>query len=154
MEFRLASFNEIKEVVEICEKIKETYPFWDEEYPIIDNFIESFNEHGLYVLIDDSLIVGSICVEDGVSSSDCKSLSRFMVRVDKRKQGYGKTIFESVEKEIKKQGFTKIDFLVHKDHPFAFKMYQKFGYADCGLFATAWDDGKPHYHLFKKDLNN
>ena len=44
MKFRLAKESEIKIVMEMCEEIKKTYPFWDEEYPILENFIESFEE--------------------------------------------------------------------------------------------------------------
>lgn len=152
MKFRLAKESEIKIVMEMCEEIKKTYPFWDEEYPILENFIESFEEGGLYVLVEDDLIVGSICLEIGVSSNECLSLSRFMVRVGNRKKGYGRYIFSSVEQEVLKRGYKKIDFLVHKDHPFAFEMYKKFGYHDQGLFKTEWDGDTPHYHLLTKEL--
>lgn len=152
MKFRKAKENEINIVLQMCEKIKETYPFWDSEYPVYENFFESFEEGGLYVLEVNNEIVGSICLEIGISSDECLSLSRFMVKPTERKKGYGKFIFESVEKEVIKRGYKKIDFLVHKDHPFAFNMYKSFGYNDQGPYKTEWDGDIPTYHLLTKDL--
>ena len=154
MIFRRALKEEINIIVDMCEEIKKTYPFWDEEYPIYENFLESFEEDGLYVLEVDKEIVGSISFEYGtLKSKDAMTLSRFMVKVGNRNKGYGKFIFESLEKEIIEKNIFKIEFLVHKDHPFAFKMYQSFGYQDQGLYATEWDEGFPHYHLFTKKLS-
>jgi len=152
MKFRKAKEFEINIVMEMCEEIKKTYPLWDSEYPIIENFIESYEEGGLYVLEVDGIIVGSICLEAGISDSECLSLSRFMVKPSERKKGYGRLIFESIEKEVLKRGYKMIDFLVHIDHPFAFKMYESFGYTDKGIFETPWDEGIPHYHLLIKEL--
>ena len=39
MKFRKAKEVEINIVMEMCEEIKKTYPLWDSEYPIIDNFL-------------------------------------------------------------------------------------------------------------------
>ena len=97
MKFRKAKEFEINIVMEMCEEIKKTYPLWDSEYPIIENFIESYEEGGLYVLEVDGIIVGSICLEAGISDSECLSLSRFMVKPSERKKGYGRLIFESIE---------------------------------------------------------
>ena len=154
MIFRKALKSEINIVLDICNEIKKTYPFWDDEYPIYDNFLESFEEDGLYVLEVNNEIVGSISFEYGtLESKDAMTLSRFMVKIGHRNKGYGKVIFEELEKEILNRNIKKIEFLVHKDHPFAFKMYQNFGYQDQGIYETEWDDGDPHYHLFTKTLN-
>lgn len=154
MKFRLVKEKELNLVIEMCEEIKKTYPLWDDEYPTFEDFYESFEEGGLYVLDVDGKIVGSICLGIGISDNKYLSLCRFMVSPDERKKGYGKIIFDSVEKEVLKRGYQDIDFLVHKDHPFGFVMYKNFGYTDMGPYRMPWDDGEEiSYNLFVKKLD-
>ena len=152
MKLRLANEKEIIVIYNMCELIKNNYPFWDEEYPIYDNFLESYNDDGLYVLQVERDIVGSICLEKGITNKYSLSLSRFMIHPNYRRKGYGKIIFELIEHEVIKKGYNNIEFFVHKDHPFAFDMYKGFGYTDKGLYKTEWDEDFPTYHLFTNEL--
>ncbi len=152
MKLRKALEMEIDTVYKMCEDVKKTYPLWDEGYPIYDNFYESFEEGGLYVLDCGGEIVGSICLETGITNDNYLSLSRFMVKESERHKGYGKFIFQEMEKVVLKRGYEGIEFMVHKDHPFAFKMYESFGYKNMGKIPTPWDDGEIIYYLFSKKL--
>ena len=58
VKFRKAKDCEIKKIYELCEEIKKDYPLWDDEYPVFDNFLESYEEDGLYVLCINSEIIG------------------------------------------------------------------------------------------------
>lgn len=154
MIFRKAKESELETVYKMCEDIKIDYPFWDEYYPIFDNFLESYQEGGLYVAETDKEIVGSISVEVSEYNANSVTLSRFMVRPDKRRNGIGRFIFLKIEEIMKKQGFEYIDLLVRFDHPFALKMYESFGYQNLGKVETEWcDNVNEYYLLYTKKIN-
>lgn len=145
--FRKSKENELEIVYKICEDIKKDYPFWDEEYPVFNNFLESYEEGGLFVLEINNKIVGSISVETSIYNQNYVTLSRFMIDRNERRKGYGRYIFNEIEKVMKKQGFEGIDLLVRYNHPFGLKMYESFGYQNLGKVETEWCDNINEYYL-------
>ena len=153
VKFRKAKECEIKKIYELCEEIKKDYPLWDDEYPVFDNFLESYEEDGLYVLCINSEIIGSISLETSSWRADSISISRFMVKEEYRRHGYGRLMFSKIENVIRERGFEYADLFTRNDHPFAIKMYEKLGYQNLGKFDTKWCDNiTEYYYLFVKKL--
>lgn len=149
IKFRKAKEIEIEEIFSIVKEIKKTSKVWDEEYPLIENFIESFDEGGLYVLVNDSDIIGSICVYKSETTMDCVGLARFLVNPKYQRQGYGRMIFEKIEAILKKE-YKYIELYVDEVHPYAFLMYEKFGYTDLGERKTPWKEENKYHYLIKE----
>lgn len=153
---RIATEEELTKVYSLCKEVKHTYPYWDEYYPLYDDFLDTY-DNGFVVLCEaNNEIIGSICVEydfqDVDGYEDCMSFSRFMVKESYRNQGIGHKLFEFSENIVKKEGYNKIAFLVHKDNTKALNLYIKWGYENKGLVKVCWDEveNEDYYLHFKK----
>lgn len=153
IKFRRAKEEEIEKVYLLCEEIKKDYPLWDEYYPVFDNFLESYEEDGLFVLCLDEEIIGSVSLETSSWQSNSISISRLMVKNKYRMKGYSKVLLSKVETIIKDRGFEYADLFVRFDHPFAVEMYEKAGYKNLGKFDTEWCDNiTEYYYLLVKEM--
>ena len=146
---RLAKESEIKLINDLCNEVKNYYSLWDDEYPVIDNFIESFEGDGLFVIELDGKIIGSLSTEESLISNDCISLSRFFILKDYQKKGYGKILMSYVEKELSNK-YDYTELLVNTLHPFAFKMYKDYGYTDLGETDINFGTDNLYHRLVKK----
>ncbi|HRT69211.1 MAG TPA: GNAT family N-acetyltransferase [Bacilli bacterium] len=152
--FRRAQEKDLKEIVELCEFVKKTYPLWNEYYPIYDNFLEDYQNNLLFVLEVSGKIIGSIGAEKSNWHENTLTLHLFMIHPEYRNQGYGTKLFQNTEKLLAKEGETQIDLLVRNDNVKAMKMYRTLGYQNLGPVKTPWEteDGK-FYFLFVKRIS-
>lgn len=154
---KIAKEEDITKVYELCKEVKANYPYWDEYYPLYDDFLESYEDGYVVVCEQNSEIIGCLCVEIGFYDvdgyADAIALSRFMVKETCRRQGIGKEIFEYTEMYVKKLGYNKIVFLVHNGNSHAMNLYLKWGYTDKGQVKLFWDNEiVEDYHLVEKTI--
>ena len=148
IEVRLAKLDEVKTIVELCEEVKKTYSLWDEEYPTLEFFMDSLNGPGLYVLLLDGKIIGSISLEESIEEG-CISLSRFFIVPRYQKNGYGKYLIMEVIEKLRGK-YDSVDLFVDSRHPFALKMYQSFGFKDLGEWSVEWITDDIYHRLILK----
>lgn len=146
---RKATQDEIKLVNNLCNEVKTYYALWDKDYPVIDNFIESFEGDGLFVITLDGKIIGSLSTEESPFSNEFISLTRFFILKDYQRKGYGSKLFSEVEKELSKK-YEYTELLVNSLHPFGFKMYEKFGYSNLGKVDINFGTSNIYYRFIKK----
>lgn len=147
---RKAKKDEVLKIYELCSEVKKYYSLWDDEYPLLENFQESFDMDGLFVLEKDKEIIGSIGIEES-EYPDYVSLTRFFIVKEYQRQGYGRLLFEGAEKLLKGR-YQDLELLVNTMHPYAFKMYESFGYTDLGEVSVPWETIYK-YHRFIKANN-
>ena len=102
--FRRAQEKDLKEIVELCEFVKKTYPLWNEYYPVYDNFLEDYQNNLLFVLEVSGKIIGSIGAEKSNWHENTLTLHLFMIHPEYRNQGYGTKLFQNTEKLLAKEG--------------------------------------------------
>lgn len=148
-ECKLATINDINEILELCELVKKTFPLWNSQYPSVDNFIEDLNSNSLFIYTVDGKIVSVIGAEDSEFDNEALSLHMFMTHPDYRKKGYGRKVFVKAEEELFKRVNT-IDLLVRNDHPFSLKLYEKWGYENKGKVEVPWEVEKDKFYIYLK----
>lgn len=146
---RIAKLDEIKLVNDLCNEVKTYYSLWDDEYPVIENFIESFEGEGLFVIELDGKIIGSLSTEESLISGDYISLTRFFILKDYQKKGYGKILMSSVERKLSSK-YEYTELLVNTLHPYAFKMYKDYGYTDLGETDINFGTSNKYHRFVKK----
>ncbi len=152
--FRRAQEKDLKEIIELCELVKLTYPLWNEYYPVYDNFLEDYQNNHLFILEVAGKIIGSIGAEKSDWHENTLTLHMFMIHPQYRNQGYGTKLFQSAENLLAKEGETQVDLLVRNDNTKAIKMYLRLGYQNLGAVKTPWEmeDGKFYYLFIKKKI--
>lgn len=152
--FRRAQEKDLKEIIELCELVKITYPLWNEYYPVYDNFLEDYQNNHLFILEVAGKIIGSIGAEKSDWHENTLTLHMFMIHPQYRNQGYGTKLFQSTENLLAKEGETQVDLLVRNDNTKAIKMYLRLGYQNLGAVKTPWEmeDGKFYYLFIKKNI--
>lgn len=152
--FRRAQEKDLKEIIELCELVKLTYPLWNEYYPVYDNFLEDYQNNHLFILEVAGKIIGSIGAEKSDWHENTLTLHMFMIHPQYRNQGYGTKLFQSTENLLAKEGETQVDLLVRNDNTKAIKMYLRLGYQNLGAVKTPWEmeDGKFYYLFIKKNI--
>lgn len=127
---RLAINEEIQAISELA-KIVRTDMWnngleqWTGNYPAYENFYQDYTNKGLYVLVKDGLIIGSVSifVENEVAYHEVvwekdKSLVVHRIIVDpaKQGQGYGKQLIEFALAMAKQGGFGSVKIDTHPDN--------------------------------------
>ena len=148
IELRLAKENEVNLVNSLCNDVKKYYHLWDDEYPNYEMFLEDFNDKMLYVLTLDDKIIGSISIEESPKGIDHISLSRFFIVKEYQRKGYGRFVFQEIERQLKGR-YDYLDLFVNTLHPFALKMYQSFGFTDLGESEVEWETIYKYHYLVK-----
>lgn len=152
IKLKKASLEELDIINSLCEEAKKDYKLWDSEYPTYEDFLSCFEDVGVYILVDDSEIIGSISAEASDAGDNYVSLSKFFIVKKYKRHGYGRLLFKLIEEEFKNK-YEYIDFYVDERHPFAFKMYESFGYTDLGRSSVSWESDH-YYHRFIKRIEN
>lgn len=138
-----ATFDEVEKIDEIYKSlIGHLGCAWNEYYPSKEDIISDIKNNGLYCMYnEDDIIAAAFAGKDNeLNHISCwdKQIKRpcELARVGVKKQFHSKglatQIIEYIEKDIKKQGFDGIHFLVSKTNPSALALYNKLNYKCCG----------------------
>jgi len=148
--FGLANHDEIPEIVSIYHSLVGTPGCtWGLDYPNEETAEDDIKNNWLYTLkMNDKIIaVASAGKFDDWEhlmqwkpKNPCE-LARIGVNPAFQKQGIGTIILQYVIKEMKKQGFDGMRFIVSKTNPAALALYDKNGFERCGeaiIFDIDW----------------
>ena len=127
---RLAINDEIQAISELAKVVRADMwnnglEQWTGNYPAYENFYQDYANIGLYVLVKDGLIIGSVSifVENEVAYHEVvwekdKSLVVHRIIVDpaKQGQGYGKQLIEFALAMAKQGGFGSVKIDTHPDN--------------------------------------
>lgn len=127
---RLAINEEIQAISELAKIVRtdmwnKGLEQWTGNYPAYENFYQDYTNKGLYVLVKDGLIIGSVSifVENEVAYHEVvwekdKSLVLHRIIVDpaKQGQGYGKRLIEFALSMAKQGGFGSVKIDTHPDN--------------------------------------
>lgn len=110
---------------------------WDESYPSYSVFEIDQQASNLYTIIDDDIVIGSVCVNQEMSDeyfnikwSDENFLviHRLMIDPGMQGKGYAKTAMQLLEKLIIKKGISSIRLAVYENNVNANLLYKKLGF--------------------------
>lgn len=127
---RLAINEEIHAISELAKVVRADMwnnglKQWTDNYPAYENFYQDYTNKGLYVLVEDELIIGSasIFVENEVAYQEVvwekdKSLVVHRIMVDPARQGkgYGKQLIEFALSMAQQGGFDSVKIDTHPDN--------------------------------------
>jgi ribosomal protein S18 acetylase RimI-like enzyme len=127
---RLAINDEIQAISELAKVVKADMwnnglEQWTGNYPAYENFYQDYANKGLYVLVKDGLIIGSVSifVENEAAYHEVvwerdKSLVVHRIIVDpaRQGQGYGKQLIEFALSMAKQDGFGSVKIDTHPDN--------------------------------------
>ena len=152
---KIAKEEELIRVYSLCKEIKENYEFWDEYYPLYDNFLETFENGFVLYYEENGEILGSLSIDYDIEElagyDDAMSFNKFMVKESHRGKGIGKKLFDYAEKLVIKEGYNKIVFLVNDGNKKALSLYLYWGYQDKGIIDINWDEEiSETFHIYEK----
>jgi ribosomal protein S18 acetylase RimI-like enzyme len=127
---RLAIIEEIRAISELAKVVRSDMWIngleqWTGNYPAYENFYQDYVNKGLYVLVEEGLIIGSVSifVENEVAYHEVvwekdKSLVVHRVIVDPARQGkgYGKQLLEFALSMAQQGGFDSVKIDTHPDN--------------------------------------
>lgn len=144
MEIRLLAKENIEIIKKLYKDIKQkTFTIWEDDYPSDELIVYDIERKGLYgVFNNDELIavcfIGERC-EDGEETYTWKdnfkkrgTFARIGVSPKFQNQGIGYKLVEFALNELKSQGFDGVRILLGVNNENAIKLYNKFGFINCG----------------------
>lgn len=144
MKIKLLTKEYLNEIKKLYEDIRcNTYTIWDEGYPSEELICYDIERKGLWGVFDKgSLIavcfVGQRC-EDGEKNFTWKdkfkkrgTFARIGVSPKHQNLGIGTKLVDFTLSKLKEQGFDGVRILVGVKNINAIKLYQKFGFVNCG----------------------
>jgi len=144
MEIKLLTNENIKEIKNLYNDIKKnTFTLWDDNYPSEELIKWDISRKGLWGVFDGETLVAISFAgernEDGEESFTWKdnfkrraTFARIGVSPKYQKKGVGYFLVNFILKELKKQGFDGVRILVGINNTNALKLYNKFGFINCG----------------------
>ena len=129
---------------------------WDDSYPTITEIQQDLETKNLYVITDDSKIVGAISVvpENELDGFDCwthkdgKEIARVVVDQAYQGQGIALKMVQSIETILRRQRCKAIHLSVAKSNIPAYKTYLKAGFTVVGQAQMYGND----YYLMEKAI--
>ena len=129
---------------------------WDDSYPTITEIQQDLETKNLYVITDDSKIVGAISVvpENELDGFDCwthkdgKEIARVVVDKAYQGQGIALKMVQSIEAILRRQRCKAIHLSVAKSNIPAYKTYLKAGFTVVGQAQMYGND----YYLMEKAI--
>ena len=156
--FRIAQQDDAEHVLSLYQSAKSSaFCVWNDSYPSIAEIEHDLETKNLYVLTDDSKVIGAISVvpENELDDFDCwsckdgKEIAR--VVIDKAYQGYGLSfeMVQGIASILRKNGCKAIHLSVVKTNVPAYKTYIKAGFAVVGEAQMYGND----YYLMEKAID-
>ena len=156
--FRIAQQDDAEHVLSLYQSAKSSaFCVWNDSYPSIAEIEHDLETKNLYVMTDDSKVIGAISVvpENELDDFDCwsckdgKEIAR--VVIDKAYQGYGLSfeMVQGIASILRKNGCKAIHLSVVKTNVPAYKTYIKAGFAVVGEAQMYGND----YYLMEKSID-
>jgi len=156
--FRIAQQDDAEHVLSLYQSAKSSaFCVWNDSYPSIAEIEHDLETKNLYVMTDDSKVIGAISVvpENELDDFDCwsckdgKEIAR--VVIDKAYQGYGLSfeMVQGIASILRKNGCKAIHLSVVKTNVPAYKTYIKAGFAVVGEAQMYGND----YYLMEKAID-
>ncbi len=156
--FRIAQQDDAEHVLSLYQSAKSSaFCVWNDSYPSIAEIEHDLETKNLYVMTDDSKVIGAISVvpenelDDFAcwSCKDGKEIAR--VVIDKAYQGYGLSfeMVQGIASILRKNGCKAIHLSVVKTNVPAYKTYIKAGFAVVGEAQMYGND----YYLMEKVID-
>jgi len=148
-EFKLANEDDIKGILALTARVLKTPGCaWDEEYPAEENFRESLECEGLYVVNDGEKIIATCGIEPAVgvfAELDCWSKGhkkpclgcRLCVDPEYQGQHLAEDVVRlSLDDAARRHGYDSIHFFASKTNGIANKLYSRMKFREVG--ETNW----------------
>ena len=160
MQIKKLTKEYLQEILDLYEEIKNgCYTLWDKDYPSEELVCFDIERDGLWGVFQGGELIavcyaGQRC-EDGEEGFSWKksfskrgTFARIGVSPRYQNQGIGTFLVRFVLQVLKKQGFDGVRILVGTKNENAIKLYQKFGFENCGTAERYGHD----YFLFELEL--
>lgn len=137
MEIRSIKKDDFTQLYKLWELVDGIIPYpYEEEKQRFETML-ALNPHLGFVLEKDQKIIGSII---GGFDGRTASVHRLAIHPEYQKQGYGTTLLETLENELKKHGVRKLAVQVHCSNPNVIQYYKKKQYKDMDYAVTLYKD--------------
>ena len=144
MEIKLLTNKNIREIKDLYNDIKKnSYTLWDDDYPSEDLIKWDIAKNGLWGMFDNNSLI-AICFA-GERQEEDEALFTWKDNFNKRgtfarigvspkyqNKGVGTLLVDFVLNKLKTQGFDGVRILVGTQNINAIKLYNKFGFINCG----------------------
>ena len=156
--FKMAQQGDAERVLALYENVKgDEFCVWNEYYPSITEISHDLETENLYVMSDDSKIIGAISVmpENELDGFDCwsckdgKEIARVAVHKDYRGHGLSLEMVNCIESILRENACKAIHLSVVKSNIPAYKTYIKAGFAVVGNSQMYGND----YYLMEKAID-
>ena len=157
MKFRLARPGDGAQVLALYQSVKgDAFCVWDESYPTGAEIAHDLETQNLYVLTEDSKIIGAISVvpENELDGFDCwsckagKEIARVVIHKARQGRGLAFEMVQRVEAILRQKEQLSIRLSVVKSNLPAYKTYQKAGFSVVGEAKLYGND----YYLMDKPI--
>jgi RimJ/RimL family protein N-acetyltransferase len=135
---------------------------WDEQYPNKEYFMHCIEEQDLFVLKNDSSILGHVVLNEWQSeewdmipwqSTNPIVIHSLMINPNLQGKGTGTRFVQQCEDYAREKGYKSIRLDAFSGNPAAIHLYEKLGYQRRGsVFFTSKPEGHQEYICFEKEL--
>jgi ribosomal protein S18 acetylase RimI-like enzyme len=150
MLFRKAKKEELPKVSSLYKSvIGSTGCAWNDNYPNEENIQNDFDSGCLYVLVEDTSVIGAVSVvpENELDHMNCwnikdgkqRELARLVVSPYYQGKGYAREMLTRLFIELRDSGCPAVHILVAKGNDYAIRLYKSLGFSfleECFMYGN------------------